>query len=244
MDDLSFLISTILIIALIYVISVETINNLNHPIIIEQNITINTRQPVFQNNEKNNTFDSIIEEKIWQLTNQERTSKGLKALNWNDDALRPARYQSQCLAKNNLFAHETVQCGSLQGRLDKFNIKYPGGENLYKQPYTPSFEQIYQNNVLVTTNPTKIYSQKELAETIVAGWMNSTGHRENILNANYTDLGVGVYEYGNYYYATQVFLSKTNCGIQGKPCCNEGNNYYGCYQPNTCNFNTLTCERN
>jgi uncharacterized protein YkwD len=44
------------------------------------------------------------------------------------------------------------------------------------------------------------------AETVVNGWMNSPGHRANILNSTYTHIGVGYVSKGNYW--TQMFISK------------------------------------
>jgi uncharacterized protein YkwD len=43
-------------------------------------------------------------------------------------------------------------------------------------------------------------------EEVVTAWMNSPGHRANILNANFTHLGVGYVASGNYW--TQMFIGK------------------------------------
>jgi len=45
----------------------------------------------------------------------------------------------------------------------------------------------------------------QLATKFMDNWMNSSGHRANILSTNFTSIGVGVYKIGNTYYATQEF---------------------------------------
>lgn len=44
------------------------------------------------------------------------------------------------------------------------------------------------------------------AQAVVQAWMNSSGHRANILSKNFTQIGVGYYQNGNYW--TQMFISK------------------------------------
>ena len=61
---------------------------------------------------------------------------------------------------------------------------------------TPNGES--QNNTVVS-DPT------ELANQFMNNWMNSEGHRKNILSTNFSSIGVGVYKIGNKVYATQEF---------------------------------------
>ena len=51
----------------------------------------------------------------------------------------------------------------------------------------------------------KINSDKEIARTFHRIWMKSSGHRKNILNPNFSKIGVGVKRRGNRFYATQLF---------------------------------------
>ena len=44
-----------------------------------------------------------------------------------------------------------------------------------------------------------------LADQFMTNWMNSQGHRENILSTNFTSIGIGIYKSGDRYYATQEF---------------------------------------
>ena len=50
-----------------------------------------------------------------------------------------------------------------------------------------------------------INSNSDLATKFMDNWMNSSGHRANILSTNFRSIGIGVYKIGNTYYATQEF---------------------------------------
>ncbi len=76
-------------------------------------------------------------------------------------------------------------------------------------------------------------SENELASQAVDGWMNSPGHRENILRSEYDETGMGAAYVNSYMIITQIFIKKTNCGYEGASCC-EKDDYLICYQPSTC----------
>lgn len=145
---------------------------------------------------------SQIEARVFELTNQERQSAGLSPLAPDDALTNAARWQSCCLAANNILEHESEQCGTVDGRLMMFGVMQEGGENLGQVPDAPSY---YAN----TWQPTRLYSDEEVAQHIVTGWMNSPPHRANILDPRYTNLGVGICkggERGHYFYGTQNFI--------------------------------------
>jgi hypothetical protein len=73
-------------------------------------------------------------------------------------------------------------------------------------------------------------SADDLASEIVAGWMNSPGHRANILRPEFTEAGIGAAYVNGYVIATQDFITKITCGYQGASCCQN----YSCYLPNLC----------
>ena len=56
-----------------------------------------------------------------------------------------------------------------------------------------------------------------LAQMIMDGWMNSPGHRKNILSPGYTHLGVGVITNNQEIKATQVFIGVAAAGIRPGP---------------------------
>ncbi|MDD4333488.1 MAG: CAP domain-containing protein [Patescibacteria group bacterium] len=69
-----------------------------------------------------------------------------------------------------------------------------------------------------------------IAREIVAGWMASSGHKKNILNADYDESGIGVSEVNGYTIATQVFIKRANCGYKEGECCRKKGYYSYCLQ--------------
>lgn len=128
------------------------------------------------------TLDTSVlsfEEQVVRLINQERTSRGLKALSINWELARVARYKSQDMKDNRYFAHNSPTYGSPGKMIKDFGISYRTyGENIAQGYRTP--------------------------QAVVDGWMNSSGHRANILNGSFTQIGVGYVASGNYW--TQMFI--------------------------------------
>ena len=130
------------------------------------------------------TTDSAVsnyEAEVIRLVNQIRKQNGLKELQTDWQLSRVARYKSEDMKKNNYFSHTSPTYGSPFDMMKAFGISYKGaGENIAKGQKTP--------------------------QAVVNAWMNSAGHRENILKASYTHIGVGYVANGNYW--TQMFISK------------------------------------
>lgn len=74
----------------------------------------------------------------------------------------------------------------------------------------------------------------EMAEEMVAGWMASPGHRDNILEPEYDETGIGAEYVNGYYIATQIFIKRAGCGFEGGPCCEEEGYLPYCYVPLAC----------
>ena len=90
-----------------------------------------------------------------------------------------ARYKSQDMRDNGYFSHNSPTYGTPFQMLSAFGLSYrTAGENIAKGYASP--------------------------QAVVNGWMNSSGHRANILNASYTQIGVGYVSRGNYW--TQLFI--------------------------------------
>lgn len=120
------------------------------------------------------------EEEVVRLVNKERTARGLSPLTVDWQLSRVARYKSQDMCDRNYFSHTSPTYGSPFQMIKSFGISYrTAGENIAKGHKTP--------------------------EAVVNGWMNSSGHRANILNASFTKIGVGYVANGNYW--TQMFIS-------------------------------------
>lgn len=122
-----------------------------------------------------------IEEKVVALTNAERAKNGLSALQIDRPLMAAAREKSQDMKDKNYFSHTSPTFGSPFDRLKALGIDYKSaGENIAKGQKSP--------------------------EEVVQAWMNSEGHRANILNKDFTHIGVGYVQDGNIW--TQQFIKK------------------------------------
>ena len=126
-----------------------------------------------------NTQVTNYEREVIRLVNEIRTSRGLSALKEDWQLSRVARYKSQDMKDNHYFSHTSPTYGSPFEMMKKFGISYrAAAENIARGQRTP--------------------------QEVVNAWMNSAGHRANILNAQYTKIGVGYVANGNYW--TQMFI--------------------------------------
>jgi len=81
----------------------------------------------------------------------------------------------------------------------------------------------------------------QVAKDAVIGWMNSPGHRRNILNKDYDEAGIGIAIVKNYFIITQVFIKRAECGYKTGSCCIKPGFYPYCYIPLSCGGNS-TCQ--
>ncbi|MFP3122633.1 CAP domain-containing protein [Ectobacillus funiculus] len=124
---------------------------------------------------------SAYEQKVVTLTNQERAKQGLPALQVDSALSKVAKAKSQDMYNANYFSHTSPTYGSPFDMMKQFGISYrTAGENIAMGQKTP--------------------------EEVVQAWMNSAGHRANILNTTYTHIGVGYVAGKNIW--TQQFISK------------------------------------
>lgn len=122
---------------------------------------------------------SSYEAEVIRLVNNIRQQNGLKPLTTNWELSRVARYKSQDMLDKGYFSHTSPTYGTPFEMMKAFGLSYrTAGENIAMGYSTP--------------------------EAVVNGWMNSSGHRANILNASYTQIGVGYVAKGNYW--TQMFI--------------------------------------
>jgi uncharacterized YkwD family protein len=109
---------------------------------------------------------SNYEQKVAELVNIERQKNGLAPLTLDSAISNVARIKSKDMADNNYFAHQSPTYGSAGNMLTQFGIKWSAwGENIAAGQRTP--------------------------EEVVRAWMNSEGHRANILSPNFSRIGVG-----------------------------------------------------
>lgn len=122
-----------------------------------------------------------FEQEVIHLVNEIRAENGLKALAYDWELGRVARFKSQDMKDNRYFAHNSPVYGTPFQMIKNFGISFrSAGENIARGYSTP--------------------------QAVVNGWMNSSGHRANILNPNYTHIGVGYVAGGHYW--TQMFIAK------------------------------------
>ncbi len=110
---------------------------------------------------------AAIEAQVVKLVNQQRAAAGLQPLKQNWQLSRVARYKSQDMINKNYFSHQSPTYGSPFNMMESFGLRFSAaGENI-------------------------AMGQRTAAEVMNA-WMNSSGHRANILNPSYTEIGVGL----------------------------------------------------
>lgn len=140
-----------------------------------------TAEPAKNNSADTSSSVSAFEKQVVDLTNKERAKNGLSALTLDNELSKVAKAKSQDMSANNYFDHTSPTYGSPFDMMKQFGVAYKAaGENIAKGQRTP--------------------------EEVVKAWMNSEGHRANILSNKFTHIGVGYVENGNYW--TQQFIGK------------------------------------
>ncbi|MBR0350996.1 MAG: SH3 domain-containing protein [Clostridia bacterium] len=135
-------------------------------------------------NTGNTTVTLTADEKeVFNLINQQRANNGLPALKIDNELQRVARIKAQDMVDKNYFSHNSPTYGSPFDMMKSFKISYKtAGENIAGN----------NNN-----------------SSAVTAWMNSPGHKANILNSSFNYTGVGVVngsKYGKIY--VQMFIGK------------------------------------
>lgn len=110
---------------------------------------------------------------VLSLVNAERSKYGLSSLTLSDKLTAVANEKARDMAENNYFSHTSPTYGSPFQMLQQYGIQYKSaGENIAAGQRSP--------------------------EEVMNSWMNSSGHRANILNESYTEIGIGYYAGGSY----------------------------------------------
>ncbi len=125
-----------------------------------------------------NQTASSLEAQILRLVNQERSNAGLRKLSYYSPLEGFSRTRAQEIMQS--FSH-TRPSGAKCFTVIKYDYSW-AGEN--------------------------IAMGFDTAEDVMTGWMNSPGHRANILNANFSEMGVGIFRGNNCVYWVQLFTKK------------------------------------
>jgi uncharacterized protein YkwD len=137
-----------------------------------------------------------VEAAVVEMTNDIRRRNGLPVLLQDGICRDAARVHSADMLNRNYFSHTDPEGRTLKERLPANLATRQWGENIWTcSGYDPSQVQ-------------------HLAQMIMAGWMNSPGHRENILAPVYTHLGVGVMAKNQEIKITLVFMGIAASGIR------------------------------
>ena len=123
-------------------------------------------------------------EDVASFTNDERAARGLTNLRIDERLMEAAAERARECAV--MYDHTRPDGSSFDTVLDEYGIDYRQcGENLYYDTY---------DNVFATR--------------MVKGWMNSPPHRDNMLDPDFTHIGVGVYTVNGTNYGVQLFIRK------------------------------------
>ncbi len=126
------------------------------------------------------TIQSSAEQKILELMNEKRVAAGLKPLTMDNTLLDVARYKSNHMIQYNYFSHTNPDGTNWTNWLKTLGYKY-----------TATAENIAYNSY----DPVELFNQ----------WWNSSGHRQNMMNPNYTKVGIGLLKGNGKYMGTQTF---------------------------------------
>ena len=125
---------------------------------------------------------SDMEQEVLKLVNKVRSENGLSPLAWADDVANVARAHSKDMIDRSFFSHTN-----------------PDGLS--------PFDRLNNNGISFRSAAENIAYGQRTAEAVMYAWMNSSGHRANILNKNITEIGIGAVKNQNgIIYWTQVFV--------------------------------------
>jgi uncharacterized YkwD family protein len=138
----------------------------------QENVPTDTTGQVPQGNtgqaQQGSTDSSQFAQQVLAIVNQERSKAGLSTLSMSGDLSNMAMVKAQDMYNNNYFDHNSPTHGSPFDMMKEFGITYSSaGENIAKGQSTPT--------------------------QVMNDWMNSPGHRANILNSSFTQIGIAYY---------------------------------------------------
>ena len=111
-----------------------------------------------------------LEARVFELTNMERINRGIAPLAWNPSLAQAARLHSEDMSENGFMCHMGSDDSSPMDRMERVGFRFMrAAENVAFGQRTP--------------------------EQVIEAWMDSDGHRRNILDPNLTEIGVGFYDY-------------------------------------------------
>jgi uncharacterized protein YkwD len=119
------------------------------------------------------------ERQLFEALNRERAAQGLSALQWDDVLFKAARRHALRMANLNMLEHQLPNESNLEGRLAEAGARF----------------SVIAENIAVGASP----------QIIHAGWMDSPGHRRNILDPRLTSVGIAAVHGPGGLFAVQDF---------------------------------------
>lgn len=134
--------------------------------------------------QNNVTSTTEMERQVFEWTNQERDNANVPPLQWNQRLALAARLHSAEMVRHKDLSHQFTGEPTLGQRVSDRGARFSA----------------VAENVGYGDDP----------QTLQTGWMHSAGHRANILNPAYTDMGIGIVRSGDRLYATEDFTKSVS----------------------------------
>lgn len=148
----------------------------HNPTVTENSTEITTSYTTETSTETTTNTVNLYSEfvyKVLELTNNERIKCNIAPLKMEDTLCKAAQEHASDMAVNNYFSHTSLDGRTIVDRINKYAKYKCYGENIAMGQITP--------------------------EQVVKDWINSEGHRANILNSQFTKIGIGYNKNGNYW---------------------------------------------
>jgi len=153
-----------------------------------------------------------IEQRIHYYVNQERSEEGLPPLSFDRELQEIARGHSRDMAEEEYFSHISLDGVAVEGRYEnagydcEIHTETRGRTRIYQTGGENIAQSYWQTQIATQSGETVFFDTNDgIARGIVNQWMNSSGHRENLLQEYWRNEGIGVYKDGDAVYATQNF---------------------------------------
>ncbi len=158
---------------------IEPVVKPTEAVVIPTEAVTETVEPTVPVQQESETFNTAYEAQVLRLVNAERAKYGLSALSVDEGAVKVAHLRATEIVQR--FSHTRPDGSSCFSAATQFGVSFrTAGENIaygYRSP-----------------------------EQVVQGWMNSEGHRKNILSASFSAIGIGCYESRGVLYWSQFFI--------------------------------------
>jgi uncharacterized protein YkwD len=137
-----------------------------------------------------------LEQRIHILINRERKTHGFSGIAWDDKLARIARKHSKDMASRTYFSHESPEGRDFFFRYQEqgYTCSIRTGTTIHMGAENIALGHLYRS--IRTVNGVVSYDWDtidQIAQKTVQGWMNSPGHRKNILTPHWQNEGIGIF---------------------------------------------------